>query len=183
MDEASLGILERQANLLELTNIACVTKMWENFTPGEKYSLTFSSMCPAICDYDELLKMEAMTTDACCLLTVTRGSYDLHRKKLIELLDVRPVGMVPEALRYYELLYLMGRQPDVRNYSARYESRYSVATAVERNAVYFKIFGLPEDETRPKLREYFESVAADDGFVRDETRLNTALICWRPERQ
>ncbi|MDR2360574.1 MAG: class I SAM-dependent methyltransferase [Oscillospiraceae bacterium] len=179
MDSASLDILRKQAELLGLTNITRVTDMWERFKPGKKYSLTFSSMCPAICNYDELLKMETMTSDACCLLTVTRGSFDLHRKKLIELLDVKPFGMIPEALRYFEILYLMGRQPDVRNYTARYESHYSVDKAVERNCVYFEIFGLPEDRTRPVLREYFNSVAAD-GLVRDETQLNTALICWKP---
>ena len=52
-----------------------------------------------------------MTTEACCLIAVTRGSYDLHRKNLMELMGVRPGGgMTTEAIWYYEMLYLMGRQ-------------------------------------------------------------------------
>ena len=42
----------------------------------------------------------------------------------------------------------------------------------------FSFFGIPPEKSRPKLSEYFESIAVD-GMVADETLLNTALITWR----
>ena len=59
--------------------------------------------------------MESLSDHACGILAVTRGSYDLHRKRLMQLLDVHPAGgMTTEALWYYEALYLAGKQPEVR---------------------------------------------------------------------
>ena len=183
MDDASLSVLDQSTNLLGFSNIICVSGMWETYEAKKRFSLAFSSMCPAICDYNELLRLEAMAEHACCLIAVTLGSYDMHRKNLMQLLGVKPEGgMTTDALRYYEVLYLMERQPDVRNWSGHYESHYSVREACERNAVYFEIFGLQKETTLPVLRSYFEGRMDDDGIVHDETQLNTALICWRPKR-
>lgn len=183
MDSASLAVLKNNADKLGLSNIECIEGMWETYTPQKIFSLTFSSMCPAICTYDELLKMEAMTKDVCCLIAVTRGSYDLHRKSLMQMLEVRPVGaMTTEALWYYEILYLMGRQPDVRNWTRHFEYDLPVEEACRRNEVYFQIFGIPVEQSRPILREYFNE-KADAGYVHDISHLNTALICWKPKNK
>ena len=40
-----------------------------------KYDLTFASMCSAICDKQEIINMESITGEYCCLLTVARGSH------------------------------------------------------------------------------------------------------------
>lgn len=183
MDAVSLDVLARCAAALKLPKITGVRGMWENFTPDRAFSLTFSSMCPAICNYEELLKMEAMTTEACCLIAVTRGSYDLHRKNLMRFMNVRPKGgMTTEAIWYYEMLYLMGRQPDVRNWTRHVEYDIPVEEACRRSEVYFEIFGIPVPESRPVLKQYFES-SAEDGLVHDISHLNTALIYWKvPEK-
>ncbi|MDR0648366.1 MAG: class I SAM-dependent methyltransferase [Synergistaceae bacterium] len=179
MDGVSLSVLERRAEQLGLKSIHCVEDMWENYRSGKKFSLAFSAMCPAICNYDELLKMEAMTACACCLIAVTRGSRDIHRENLTRLLGAKPRGMTTEALTYYETLYLMGRQPDVKNWTAHYKYSLPVDEACRRNEVYFEIFGIPAEQSRPVLKAYFER-KADNGLVHDESHLNTALICWRP---
>jgi len=182
MDAASLSVLGNRAAQLGLSNISCVQSMWEDYEAGNRFSLTFSSLCPAVCTYEELLKMESMTTKTCCLIAVTRGSYDLHRKELTQRLAVKPAGgMTTEALWYYEMLYLMGRQPDVRNWTIHYEHDVPIEEACRRNEVYFQIFGIPEEKSRPVLRQYFES-RAHDGLVHDESHLNTALICWNAHR-
>lgn len=181
MDSVSLAILKHNADQLGLSNIKCVEGMWETFAPKKPFSLAFSSMCPAICTYDELLKMEAMTKDMCCLIAVTRGSYDLHRRNLIQMLEVKPVGsMTTEALWYYEILYLMGRQPDVRNWTRHYEYNLSIEEACRRNEVYFQIFGIPVERSRPILQKYFNEKATE-GYIHDISHLNTALICWKPQ--
>jgi len=178
MDAVSLTVLRERSARLGLHNVACVEDMWETFEPKRKFSFVFSAMCPAICDYSELRKMESLSERACGIVAVTRGSCDLHRKRLMELLGVRPSGgMVTEALRYYEVLYLAGKRPDVRNWSQRFESSVPVEEACRRNEIYFEIFGVPAERSRPLLQEYFCS-QAKDGLVSDETRLNTALITW-----
>ena len=178
MDAASLSVLRERAARLGLHNITCAESMWETFEPARKFSFVFSAMCPAVCDYRELCKMESLAERACGIVTVTRGSCDLHRKRLMELLGVRPSGgMVTEALWYYEVLYLAGKHPDVQNWSQRFESAAPVEEACRQNEIYFEIFGVPAERSHPLLQEYFRS-QAKDGLVSDEIRLNTALITW-----
>lgn len=178
MEPTSLAILQEHAAQLGLNNITCQEGMWETCQPNRTFSIVFSSMCPAICDYEELCRMESFSERACGIIAVTRGSYDLHRKRLMELLNVRsPAGMTTEALWYYESLYLAGKQPNVRSWSNQYAYDTPIEEACRRNEVYFEIFGIPAEQSRPLLQQYFMS-QAKDGLVPDETRLNAALISW-----
>ena len=92
MDAGSLAVCRAQAEAMGLLSLQYENQMWETFTPEKQYSFVFSSMCPAVCNYEELLRMESYAADACGILAVTRGSYDLHRKRLMALLDVHPAG-------------------------------------------------------------------------------------------
>ena len=178
MEPTSLAILREHAAQLSLNNITCQEGMWETYQPNRTFSVVFSSMCPAICDYEELCRMESFSGHACGIIAVTRGSFDLHRKRLMELLNVRsPVGMTTEALWYYESLYLAGKQPNVRSWSNRYAYDTPVEEACRINEIYFEIFGIPAEESRPIIKNYFES-KAECGLVADETHLNTAFISW-----
>lgn len=178
MDGESLAVCRAQAELMGLCNIEYEHQMWETFAPSQQYDFVFTSMCPAICNYDELVRMQGYATHACGIIAVTRGSFDMHRKKLMERLQVRPVGgMTTEAIWYYSALYLAGKRPDVLNWSRSFESAISVEEALLRNVRYFEIFGIPPETSRPILQDYFASVA-QDGLAYDETRLNTALISW-----
>ena len=179
MDERSLRVCEAQAEQLSLPPIQYQNEMWETFRPKEKFDFVFTSMCPAICNYEELLRMESYANRACGIIAVTHGSYDLHRKRLMELFHVRPQGgMTTEALWYYEALYLEGRQPDVQSFSRMFAYETPLDEAIERNERYFEIFGIPARESRGILSEYFAPIAKD-GLVQDETLLNTALLSWR----
>lgn len=178
MEPTSLAILQEHAAQLGLSNITCQEGMWETYRPDRTFSFVFTSMCPAICDYEELCRMESFSERACGIIAVTRGSYDLHRKRLMELLNVRsPAGMTTEALWYYESLYLAGKQPNVKSWSNQYAYDTSIEEACRRNEIYFEIFGIPAEQSRPRLQQYFTS-QAKGGLVPDETRLNAALISW-----
>lgn len=179
MDAASLSVSRAQAETLGLHNIRYENNMWETYQTDRKFSFAFTSMCPAICNFTELERMESYASEACGIIAVTRGSYDLHRKQLMQRLDVRPQGgMTTEALWYIEALYLSGRRADVINFSRKFEYSMPLADAIARNERYFEIFGIPAEQSRPILTAYFHSVA-ENGLVRDETQLNTALITWR----
>lgn len=178
MEPTSLAILQAQAVQHGFSNVHCQEGMWENYQPDRAFSFVFSSLCPAICDYDELLRMESLSSRGCGILAVTRGSYDLHRKRLMELLSVRsPAGMTTEALWYYESLYLAGKQPNVQCWSNTYAFETPIDELCRRNEVYFEIFGIPAEESRPILQTYY-TARAKNGLVPDETRLNTGLVSW-----
>ena len=179
MDSASLHVCRAQAEQLRLNDIRYENQMWETFAPKQQFDFVFSSMCTAICNCAELLRMESLAKHACGIIAVTRGSYDLHRKRLMTLLDVHPQGgMTTEALWYYEALYLAGRQPEVQSFSRKFSYSLPLEETIERNEQYFAIFGISPEQSRPQLTEYFSAIATD-GMIADETLLNTALITWR----
>ncbi len=179
MDSTSLAVCRAQAQQLGLRNMWFEQQMWETFAPKERYDFVFSSMCPAICNYAELLRMESLSKYACGIIAVTRGSYDLHRKRLMALLDVHPTGgMTTEALWYFEALYLAGKQPEVQSFSRKFTYALPLEETIARNERYFEIFGISPEVSHPKLADYFSAVA-EDGMVADETLLNTQWITWR----
>ena len=179
MDSTSLAVCRTQARQLGLQNMRFEQQMWETFAPEEQYDFVFSSMCPAICNYTELLRMESLAKHACGIIAVTRGSYDLHRKRLMALLDVHPTGgMTTEALWYFEALYLAGKQPEVQSFSRKFAFSLPLEETIERNERYFEIFGISPEVSHPKLADYFSAVT-EGGMVTDETLLNTQWITWQ----
>ena len=181
MDYPSLLVLSNRAKANGL-EIETERTMWERYNPKSKFDVVFSSMCPAICDYRELLRFEGMGSKYGCLIAVSRGSYDKHRKQLIQELDAKPRGMTTEAMWYYNILYLMGRQPNVWNFTRHFEHQAPIGKLVEQNKVYFQIFGISPEESEPKLRAYYKRHAID-GIVPDESHINTQLIWWKiPEK-
>ncbi|MGM9557933.1 MAG: class I SAM-dependent methyltransferase [Oscillospiraceae bacterium] len=178
---ACLDILEQRATHFRLRNLHTICRSWEQFTPDRQYDVSFSSMCPAICSFEELRKMESMTAKTCCLIAVMRGSYDKHRRAMMQQFHIQPKGgMTTEALQYFETLYLMGRQPNVKCWHAKYSYRIPVEQAMEQYLVYFSIFGLDENTSREYLQSYFAEHAAD-GYLEEESQMNTALIFWSPK--
>ena len=64
MDPNALRILQTHAEQLHLNRITCREQMWEDVLPDTRYSFVFTSMCPAICDDHELLRMQALSDHA-----------------------------------------------------------------------------------------------------------------------
>lgn len=181
MDATSLQALMNRAKANGL-EIETENTMWEQYTPQTTFDVVFSSMCPAICNYEELLCFESTAKKYGCLIAVSRGSYDKHRKQLMQELNIKPSGMTTEAMWYYNMLYLMGRQPNVWNFTRHFEYQAPMEKLVEQNKVYFEIFGMPKEESEEKLGAYYERYAID-GMVPDESHINTQLIWWKiPEK-
>lgn len=173
-----LALLQHRAEGLGLTNIQTVRAMWERYQPEERFDVTFSAMCPAICDVEALKKMESMTRRTCCLVAVARGSYDKHRKAMMRELGVRPQGgMTTEAIHYINALYLMGRQVNVRWSTSRRATRIPAQQALERYSTYFSVFGVPRDRSEKYLQAYLERHGTD-GCLEEESLLKQAFIYW-----
>ena len=179
---ACLAVLRRRAERLGIGNVETVQQPWEAFSPSERFDVSYSSMCPAICSGEELGRMEEMTRRLCCLTAVMRGSYDKHRKAMMEELNIRPKGgMATELIHYYNALYLMGRQPNVLCRTVHSETAVPVEKLMEQYPIYFKIFGVEEDRSIPFLEDYL-SCHAENGLLREESHIHFAWLWWEVKK-
>lgn len=174
----SLRVLRRRAKDLGLENIETLQMPWEEHARAERFDVCYSAMCPAICNVEELRRMEGLSKRLCCLVTVTRGSYDKHRKAMMTELGLRSRGgMVTEAIHYYNALYLLGRQPEVRCRTAHREYAISRERVLAQYPIYFRIFGIEPERSLPFLEDYLDR-NAPDGLLHEESHLNFAMLTW-----
>ena len=176
----SLEVLRHRATLCSLANITPVLTAWENYHSEELFDVSYSAMCPAICNVDELRRMESVTKRLCCLVAVMRGSYDKHRKAMMTELGIQPKGgMTTELIHYYNALYLMGRQPNVLCRTQHYEYDVPVEKLMEQYPIYFKIFGVEEGRSQAFLCDYLAR-HAENGLLHEESRIHFAWLWWEP---
>lgn len=174
----SLSVVRERAHACGLSNVKILQGAWEAYHTEECFDVTFCAMCPAICNYEELLRLERKTKQTACLLTVTRGSYEKCRKALMSGLPLKArEGMVTEALYYYVVLYLMGRQPSVECFTTEHTVKVSLQDMIERYTPYFQIFGVDASFSVPYMKQYFAQNSID-GYVEDECKMNYALVYW-----
>ena len=179
---ACMDVLRHKSDHYGITNIHSVLDCWERFAPDITYDVTFSAMCPAICNTQELARMEALTNRTCCLVAVQRGSCEKHRKEMMSQLNITPQGgMTTEVIHYINALYLMGRQPNVKFLEFRHISRISEEAVLEQYPIYFEIFGVSKEVSIPFLKKYLAQNATQ-GFLEDESCLRQALIYWSIEK-
>ena len=171
--------LKQKGCISDIGNILCEQEAWERFNGEQSYGFVFSAMCPAICNYDELRRMEKLSRGYCGLVTVARGSYDLHRRELMRRMDVRPVGgMATEAQRYFDILTLMGRKPERVDYIVHEEYDRDPEEFRQTNEVYLSLFGMDPVKASEGIRAYREEVV-ENGGIHDVSHLNLALITWK----
>ena len=179
MSAESLMVIRRRAQKAGIGNILCAQEAWERFMDEQSYGFVFSAMCPAICNYDELRRMEKLSRGYCGLVTVARGSYDLHRRELMRRMDVRPVGgMATEAQRYFDILTLMGRKPERVDYIVHEEYDRDPEEFRQTNEVYLSLFGMDPVKASEGIRAYRDEVV-ENGGIHDVSHLNLALITWK----
>jgi SAM-dependent methyltransferase len=179
MSAQSLLVIRRRAQKADIGNILCEQEAWERFNGEQSYGFVFSAMCPAICNYDELRRMEKLSRGYCGLVTVARGSYDLHRRELMRRMDVRPVGgMATEAQRYFDILTLMGRKPERVDYIVHEEYDRDPEEFRQTNEVYLSLFGMDPVKASEGIRAYRDEVV-ENGGIHDVSHLNLALITWK----
>ena len=177
VNPAGIALMQKRASDACIGNIEPVCTLWEQFETNRTFDVTFTSMCPAICNVDEILRMERMTNRTCCILTVLPGSYDLHRRAMMRELNLHPEGMVTDGTRYEQVLTAMGR--DVRIITKEFTSKHDIssATVLRQFPIYFEIFGIEKTDAVAYLQDYL-SRNADNGVLHDESKLNYALLTW-----
>ena len=179
---ACCDLMESRAG--ESGRVSVIRSAWEDFqAPEGSFDLVFASMCPAICGFEELLRMEALSRGSCAIVTVLPGSYDLRRREMMSELGIRPRGMVTPGDRYAEALEALGRDLSFSVRESRSERSVPAELILEQYPVYFSIFGINEERSREYLKDYLERKAAEgilkDGMLSDESFMRTVLISWK----
>jgi SAM-dependent methyltransferase len=177
-NEAAIEILRQRIAVNHIDNVRADCISWEDYNPDTKYDTVFSSMCPAICNIDELMRMESISSKYCVLVTVMKGSYDKYRKMLLQELDIQPEGMITEGSVYLDVLGQLGREAQVFNYEEHYEYQTSLDELIGQYVSYLEIFGLSRSEAESQLRRFFER-NQKNGVLYDETHMKTAMLVWR----
>ena len=179
MSSESLLVLRRRAQKAGVSNILYTQDAWETFDDEQSYGFVFSAMCPAICNYEELRQMEKLSRGYCGLVAVDRGSYDLRRGELMRRLDLRPVGgMATEAQRYFDVLTLMGRKPEMTSHIVHETYDRDPEEFRRTNEVYLGLFGMDPVKASEGICAYRDEVV-EDGVIHDVNHMNLALITWK----
>lgn len=154
---------------------------WEESHFSSSFDVTFSAMCPAICNMTELERMESITRHTCCLLTVTQGSYDRHRKNMMAQLHIQPQGgMVTPMHHYQNVLSLSGRQFHNFCHCQHTKRQIKAKTVLQQYPLYFQIFGIAESISVPFLQNYLEEYGTN-GILIEESHLNQSMVWWHPK--
>ena len=177
-NEIALNILNKRAKENGIENIKTKNVAWEDYKGKEKFSVVFSSMCPAICNPKEIEKMESLSGNWCVLITVMKGSYDKHRKAMMAELDLKPEGMITDFDTYAEVLNAMGRKVYTFQTTSKHEYKTYLEDLLDTMPTYFKIFGIDEDRAVSIIKEYFER-NKDGDHLNDETLMNIGMIYWK----
>ena len=74
MSEQMLCVLKQRAEEDKITNITYRQSLFENLPENKQYDFVFAAMCPAICDYESLMKFERLSKNHCCLVSVAKNS-------------------------------------------------------------------------------------------------------------
>lgn len=177
-NETALSVLRERCRENRIGNIETKRVMWEDYVPAEKFDLVFSSMCPAVCNLDELLRFESYSSGYCALRTVMSGSREKYRYMMMRELGIIPDGMITEASVYLDILKQLGREVSVVTESSHSERLVSSDELLEMYPVYFKVFGIDEERSRSYLEGFFEK-HQEHGCLHDEAQINTALLYWK----
>ena len=177
--EENIDMIRLQTEALGYHNVAFHHSYWETYQPDKMYDISFCSMCPAICTVEDILRMEQMTKRLCCMITIASGSYDEHRMRMLKELAVRPDGTLTEAIHYYNVLKLMGRQPSVLTHEILQEQDQTAEEIMERYPVYFSIFGIPTEDAKRYLSDYLNRFAVN-GVLHEKSRYRLTMLLWNP---
>ncbi|MBE5900997.1 MAG: class I SAM-dependent methyltransferase [Lachnospiraceae bacterium] len=179
-NEAAIAVLRERLENCEIQNVEEKSVAWEDFETLESFDLVFTSLCPAICNLEELKRMEGLTKDYCVIHTVQKGSYDKYRKMMMEELKLKPEGMVTEYSIYLDVLKALGRSVETYEESSHREYQSSLPELLENYKVYFKIFGMEEAQIQSFVTDFFEKHQVD-GHLQDESQMNMGLLIWKPK--
>lgn len=172
-----LVIRAKERKIMDKIHISNST--WDQYKEEQTFDLVFSSMSPAISEYSELIKMETYSNRNCCLVTYGAGMPRTIRGRIWEkFLGKKAESMIFDAIYPFNILYSMGRNPNMKTFCQPGESKTPVTTVLEDTIRYFKIFERDSENEQEIIRSAIEESAADGILCEDATGYYS-VIWWQ----
>lgn len=179
MSEQMLCVLKKRAAAQKITNITYHQSLFENLPENKQYDFVFAAMCPAVCDYESLMKFERLSKNHCCLVSVAKNSSSKLRKELRMQLTDKPLkGLSPDIIYQFHLLYALGRYPTIQFVHSVSNSAIPLEEAIERYQIYFDIFGYDQPKHHDIIRTYL-SQNSENGMCTDNITYHMAIMNWK----
>jgi len=154
MSGGMLRLAKEQAAGKGLTNITFEKAMWEAYIPQGRYSLAFSAMCPAICAIEELLRFEEAARH-CALITTGAGTTTALRSEMRAYVTSNPLpGLMADGAYLFDMLYALGRHPNVLQKRVYSSLRMPAEKAIERYQMYYSCYGLDDSLSARRIADF-----------------------------
>lgn len=181
--DSSRGMLSQLKQRAQERNVSEIIhlypKTWAEFLSEKKYDLVFSSMSPAISEMSELMKMEKYSRKYCCLVTYGAGMPRSIRGLIWEkFLGKRVESKLFDAVYPFNILYSLGRNPNMKTFCQSGERLIPVEKAYEDSLHYFRIFGKDSSEDKKLIYHTIEENARD-GLLWEDTTSYISAIYWQ----
>jgi SAM-dependent methyltransferase len=180
MSEGMLSFAQQRAKEAGRENIAFERAMWEAYEPKARHALCFSSMCPAVSTIEELLRFEGASSKICAIVTVGRGTNTNLRTDLRNYVASEPLpGLVAEGVYLFDLLYSIGRHPNVRQTRSHSVLRIPIEDAIDRYTLYYSCYGYDDAASRHRIRDFVKA-NSDGGIWTEKIDASYMMAYWRP---
>jgi hypothetical protein len=173
-----LSTLMDEAARRAIANIRAVESKWEEYSGEGEYDLVFSALSPVIKRPESLLEMERASRRSCCFVTYGPGGEPLLRKEIWHLLTGEETGDGDFNITFpFNLLYSMGRRPNLRFFEKVSALRVPAEKLVANNIRFFSLFVDIDASKKETIAEYIES-RSRDGFFEAGKKKSLAVLHW-----
>lgn len=174
-----LSVAERRCS--DRGNVRLLCQSWEDFVPPRRYDLVFSSFCPAVDDLRSVMRMDAMSDDVCCLVSLGGSSGDRLAFDIWEELGHTGLSMEGfDPIFPYRILKEMDRRPSLRRFDVHEESEMSAEDMVRHLVRYFSLFHEVDEGTERIIAENVRSKSEGGAFTLREDR-TVSVLKWTPD--
>ncbi|MFA7150088.1 MAG: class I SAM-dependent methyltransferase [Candidatus Methanomethylophilaceae archaeon] len=158
-------------------NIDTFQSDWLRCEHAGRYDIVFSALCPAMNDPSSILKMEEHAERDCVYLSSINDEKTIH----LEICDRIGKDFSFEGYNTeypFRFLKEMGREPEMKVFSERFESKMSAEKMIES-----EIRALSNYSEIPGLRDTVEETVlshAVDGIIHTVGSIRMGLLIWKP---
>jgi len=156
---------------------------WNAFPVASHFDLVFSSFCPAVDGLSAVLRMEMLSRETCCLVSLGHSSGDRTAFDVWANMGNPRMSMESyDPLYPFNVLKDMGREPVLRSFDVQEEVEISEEGMVEQLASFISLFHDLSDRTMGAIRDAV-SVKAVDGHLSWREERTVRVLHWSPRPQ
>lgn len=176
--DGMLSIVMREATKKGLENVRPIRSRWEDYGSGERFDLVFTALSPGITGPESLLKMEHYSRRSCCYIGFGEGSNNELGDELWSLVVGEGRKMRGVDISYpFNLLFSMGRRPNVRFFKKEYPAREPCEKVIKSNVEWLGMFTRMDEEKERLVSEHVMSLSKD-GFYEYVQKQSLVALFW-----